>query len=113
MASLAVGQQRIWIQSIQKRIGETATMLGSMKAVKMLGLEKRSTNTIRNLRTSEIEKAKRFRTLTVLTVGLCEFLARTEVLIDPLADRILNLSVCYAVFFWSSRFCRIQTDCCP
>ena len=49
-------------------------MLGSMKAVKMLGLEKRSTDTIRNLRKLEIEKAKQFRTLTVLTVGLCGFL---------------------------------------
>lgn len=74
VASLSTEQQRIWIRSIQKRIEETATILGSVKAVRMLGLDKRSTDSLRGLRKLEIERAKRFRTLTVVTVGLCKLM---------------------------------------
>ncbi|KAF9878698.1 ABC multidrug transporter [Colletotrichum karsti] len=57
-----------WIEKIQKRLQATTTMLGEMKAVKMLGLSQVMSNNIQNLRGDEIETSKTFRKLLVATL---------------------------------------------
>lgn len=62
-----------WIEKIQERLRTTTTVLGEMKAVKMLGLTQVMSNTIGSLRADEIETSKSFRKLLVATLFLCEF----------------------------------------
>lgn len=38
VAIYAGPRQKIWLEAIQKRVGVTASMLGAIKSVKMLGL---------------------------------------------------------------------------
>jgi ATP-binding cassette, subfamily C (CFTR/MRP), member 1 len=72
IARLAGKRQRVWMQAIQRRVDETANMLGSMKAVKMLGLEQHLATIIQGLRVREIGQAKKFRNVIVYSLGLCE-----------------------------------------
>ncbi|KAH7165351.1 ABC transporter [Dactylonectria macrodidyma] len=71
-------EQRRWIEKVQERIRITTTMLGDMKAVKMLGLTSIMSTVIQKLRRDEIETSKGFRKL--LTVRLV------------LSNSILNLA---------------------
>lgn len=50
----------------------TLTMLGNMKAVKMLGLSKALYTTVSNLREAELKTSEVFRKLLICTVTLCE-----------------------------------------
>ncbi|KAI9826794.1 MAG: hypothetical protein M1819_007265 [Sarea resinae] len=70
IAGLAGNRQKIWIEAIQKRVSMTATMLGSMKGVKMSGLSERLENVIQNLRLREIKASQKFRELLIAVVGL-------------------------------------------
>ncbi|KXH40133.1 ABC transporter, partial [Colletotrichum salicis] len=62
--------QMRWIEKIQERLRVTATVLGDMKAVKMLGLTNVMSTTIQRLRTDEIDTSKSFRKLLVATLLL-------------------------------------------
>ncbi|WYZ45022.1 hypothetical protein EsH8_VIII_000338 [Colletotrichum jinshuiense] len=62
--------QMRWIEKIQERLRVTTTMLGEMKAVKMLGLTDVMSETIHRLRKDEIDTSKSFRKLIVATVLL-------------------------------------------
>jgi hypothetical protein len=73
VADIASKRQRVWIQAIQKRVDATATMLGTMKSVKMLGLEPLLFKIITRLRADEINSSKGFRMSAVYAVGLCKF----------------------------------------
>ncbi|MCJ1434939.1 hypothetical protein MMC27_004309 [Xylographa pallens] len=55
--------QKIWIEGIQTRVDVTASMLGSMKAIKMLGFTDRLTNLIQGLRVKELKLSILFRRL--------------------------------------------------
>ncbi|POR31354.1 Uncharacterized protein TPAR_08439 [Tolypocladium paradoxum] len=55
--------QKAWVGRVQTRVAVTASMLGDMKAVKMLGLSEVLRNVVSKLRTVELRTSERFRTL--------------------------------------------------
>ena len=58
--------QKRWVRSIQTRIDTTASMLGSMKAVKMLGFTDVLATMIQALRVSELNLSSLYRRLTCI-----------------------------------------------
>ncbi|RAH67283.1 putative ATP-binding cassette transporter [Aspergillus aculeatinus CBS 121060] len=74
MAKYMSNAQKVWMKSIQTRVDVTATMLGSMKAVKMLGFTDWLSRNIQQLRVHELHEAKLFRRLLVLRVFLANSL---------------------------------------
>ncbi|GKT41790.1 ABC transporter atnG [Colletotrichum spaethianum] len=66
--------QTRWIEKIQERLRATTSMLGEIKAVKMLGLTEVMSNKIQSLREEEINTSKSFRKLLVATLLLCKYL---------------------------------------
>ncbi|KAF7515463.1 hypothetical protein G7054_g14560 [Neopestalotiopsis clavispora] len=73
--------QRTWIRGTQTRVDVTASMLGSMKEVKMLGLTDLLTQTVQKLRVKELNLASKYRRLLSCRV----FLGSSTVTIAPLA----------------------------
>ncbi|KAL5045769.1 hypothetical protein BDW71DRAFT_183332 [Aspergillus fruticulosus] len=62
---LVAARQAMWLEAIERRISATSSMLGSMKGIKMLGLQSSLMKFIHNLRIDELEISKRFRKLLV------------------------------------------------
>ncbi|KAF7905842.1 hypothetical protein EAF00_000121 [Botryotinia globosa] len=104
MANWMGNAQKIWIRGIQKRIDITASMLGSMNAVKMLGFTDSLTTMVQSLRVKEVHLSQLFRRLLCGRV----FLANSTAIIAPLVTftvfvisanatgRILSTSTAYA-----------------
>ncbi|KAI5194185.1 putative multidrug resistance protein [Aureobasidium subglaciale] len=67
LAKFVSGKQKIWNGAVQKRIGATASMLSSIKTIKMMGLSGAMSGLIQNLRIDEIHSASGFRWLIVFT----------------------------------------------
>ncbi|KAF7719382.1 Uncharacterized protein PECH_004876 [Penicillium ucsense] len=67
--SFVVPRQAQWLQAIERRISSTSQMLGSMKGVKMLGLQDLYMSIVHGLRVDELNISKRFRTLLVYNMG--------------------------------------------
>jgi hypothetical protein len=65
--------QKTWLDKIQARVDATASMLGSIKAVKMTGLTPDLGERIRNLRETEISTARTFRSSLVKITTFCKF----------------------------------------
>lgn len=65
VAKLMSHAQKIWMQGIQTRVDVTATMLGSMKSVKMLGFTDWLTELVQGLRVTELKVARMFRKLLI------------------------------------------------
>ncbi|KAK6614847.1 multidrug resistance-associated protein 1 [Botrytis cinerea] len=80
MANWMGNAQKIWIRGIQTRIDITTSMLGSMKAVKMLGFTESLTNMVQSLRVKEVYLSQLFRRLLCGRV----FLANGTAIIAPL-----------------------------
>lgn len=66
------GSQKTWLDKIQARVDATASMLGSIKAVKMTGLTPDLGERIRNLREFEIKTARTFRGMLVKITTYCK-----------------------------------------
>ncbi|OCK85970.1 putative multidrug resistance protein [Lepidopterella palustris CBS 459.81] len=60
-------QQKIWTASVQTRIALTASLLSSMKSVKMMGLASLMSNNIHDQRVKEMKSANGYRWLVILT----------------------------------------------
>jgi hypothetical protein len=58
-------KQKNWSIATQKRLSMTASMLGSAKSMKMLGMAEAMTSTIKALRDHEIEMSKKLRWIMV------------------------------------------------
>jgi ABC-type multidrug transport system fused ATPase/permease subunit len=67
--SFVVANQALWLEAIEKRISSTSGMLGSMKGVKMLGLQNSFMKFVHGLRLSELDISKKFRTLLVYNMA--------------------------------------------
>lgn len=74
IANLMGEAQKKWMKSIQTRIDVTATMLGSMKSVKMLGFSDWLGEMVQGLRVTELLVANLFRKLLVVRVFLANLL---------------------------------------
>ncbi|CAI7586196.1 unnamed protein product [Penicillium crustosum] len=70
-----------WMKGIQTRVDVTASVLASMKEVKMLGLSDIVANMIQNLRISELDLSKQYRKLLAIQT----FIAMNTATIAPLA----------------------------
>ncbi|EED18831.1 multidrug resistance protein, putative [Talaromyces stipitatus ATCC 10500] len=67
MANIMSTRQKIWNGAIQRRIGMTSTMLGSMKNVKMMGLSGFMTRNIQEQRIHELDMATGYRWMVLST----------------------------------------------
>lgn len=63
--ALIAARQANWLEAIERRISATSAMLGSMKGIKMLGLQSSLMQLVHNLRIDELTISKRFRRLMV------------------------------------------------
>ncbi len=57
--------QKAWNTATQRRVAATSAMLGSMKILKMLGLQRSIANRTRQLREEELQTASRVRWIMV------------------------------------------------
>ncbi|KAJ4858374.1 ABC transporter domain-containing protein [Trichoderma breve] len=62
--------QVAWIEKVQERLRATTSLLGDIKAIKMLALPQVVSRLLTNLRTNEIKTSKTFRELLVATLML-------------------------------------------
>jgi ABC-type multidrug transport system fused ATPase/permease subunit len=62
--------QRMWMAGVQKRVGLTATVIASMKNIKVSGLASPISDFIQNLRVNELMAGSRLRKLNLLTTAL-------------------------------------------
>ncbi|KAL4766171.1 putative ABC multidrug transporter [Aspergillus foveolatus] len=62
---LVAARQAMWLEAIERRISATSSMLGSMKGIKMLGLQSFLMRFVHNMRIDELKISKRFRKLLV------------------------------------------------
>lgn len=60
-------KQKIWAASLQTRIASTASLLSSMKSVKMMGLADLMSNRIQDQRVEEMKSANGYRWMIILT----------------------------------------------
>ncbi|CAG8920353.1 unnamed protein product [Penicillium salamii] len=70
-----------WMRGIQTRVDVTASVLASMKEIKMLGLSETVANMIQNLRIAELDLSKQYRRL----ISVQTFIAMNTATIAPLA----------------------------
>ncbi|KAK6438978.1 hypothetical protein LTR95_004823 [Oleoguttula sp. CCFEE 5521] len=93
-AAMNTAQGR-WIEKIQARLRVTSAFLDDIKAVKMQGLTGVLANTVRDLRTAEIETSKAFRKLLV---GML-LLSLTPINIAP----VVTFAAYVGVAFWKGQ----------
>ena len=67
--SFVVARQAKWLEAIERRISSTSGMLGSIKGVKMLGLQDSFMKFVHGLRLDELDISKKFRTLLVYNMA--------------------------------------------
>lgn len=70
IGKLVPPRQRRWMAAIQKRVGITSDVIGSMKGVKVAGLSDKAETQIEGLRTYELDKSVSFRKTQVSTLLL-------------------------------------------
>ncbi|KAK1704894.1 P-loop containing nucleoside triphosphate hydrolase protein [Colletotrichum acutatum] len=66
-------RQRRWMQAIQKRVGITTEIIGSIKGVKMSGLTSTVQGQIQGFRDFELDESKKFRRVQILNVLIGQF----------------------------------------
>lgn len=59
------GKQKAWNEATQKRLALTASMLSSMKSLKMLGVTPHTESMVQDLRLQELEMARKVRWMMV------------------------------------------------
>ncbi|KAJ5767038.1 uncharacterized protein N7511_004654 [Penicillium nucicola] len=67
--SFVVARQAKWLEAIERRISSTSGMLGSIKGVKMLGLQNSMMKFVHGLRLDELDISRKFRTLLVYNMA--------------------------------------------
>lgn len=70
IAGHITSRQATWLAAVERRINFTSEILGSMRSVKMLGLEAQMSTHIEDLRTTEITSSKRYRRVQCLLIAL-------------------------------------------
>jgi ATP-binding cassette, subfamily C (CFTR/MRP), member 1 len=70
IGKLVPPRQRRWMAAIQKRVGITSDIIGSMKGVKVAGLSDKAEVQIEDLRTYELKKSVSFRKTQIATLML-------------------------------------------
>lgn len=65
-----ISRQAMWLEAIEKRVSFTASMLDSMKGIKMCGLKQILLTSMQKLRVKELSISKRFRRLLIWNMTL-------------------------------------------
>jgi hypothetical protein len=73
---LVAARQAMWLEAIERRISATSSMLGSIKGIKMLGLQSFLMKFVHNMRIDELRISKRFRKLLVWNMAFGKSLYR-------------------------------------
>ncbi|RGP81066.1 ABC multidrug [Fusarium longipes] len=68
--NFAGDSQRAWMNGVQKRVGLTATIIGSMKNIKMSGLASPVTAFVQKLRVDELAAGAKFRKIYIIAALL-------------------------------------------
>ncbi|ATZ58539.1 hypothetical protein BCIN_16g02970 [Botrytis cinerea B05.10] len=89
LSSKANVQQREWMAVIQKRVATTAATFSAIKGVKMLGLTQKLFETIHALRLTELQSAKAFRQIEVVTA----FFAFLPEMISPVVTFAIFINI--------------------
>lgn len=63
-------RQKTWVQAVQRRVGMTSSMLGSMKSVKMMGFSDYLFTTLQSQRIRELNLSKKFRVMGIFRLLL-------------------------------------------
>ncbi|KUJ07957.1 putative ATP-binding cassette transporter [Mollisia scopiformis] len=92
MAKYMGNAQKIWMEGIQTRVDVTATMLSSMKSVKMLGFTSILSSIIQSLRITELKLSTLFRKLLCVRV----FFGNSTNAISPLATFVVFVIIANA-----------------
>lgn len=82
--------QVAWIEKVQERLRATTSLLGDIKAIKMLALPQVVSRLLTNLRTNEIKTSKTFRELLVATL----MLSLTPLNLAPVATFGIYVVIC-------------------
>jgi ATP-binding cassette, subfamily C (CFTR/MRP), member 1 len=72
VSAWAKATQRVWVERVETRLAVTSSMLGDMRAVKMLGLRDKMFDIIHRLRQSEINGSSKFRKVLIVEIFLCK-----------------------------------------
>ncbi|KAK6542686.1 hypothetical protein TWF694_006630 [Orbilia ellipsospora] len=88
-SGLAKKYQVIWMGAIQKRTGITSSVMGSLKGIKMLGLSKKLTKLVHQLRIDEVKTSSHFRILAVYMSTL----AMVPMMLSPVVTFAIFLAV--------------------
>ncbi|KAJ5819793.1 hypothetical protein N7474_005384 [Penicillium riverlandense] len=109
--------QKVWMESIQTRVDVTATMLGSMKSVKMLGFTDWLAGLVQGLRVKELKEAELFRKLLIVRVFLANilftlgpFVTFAIYALHPEGEHVLNADTAYTVLTLLSLLARPVND---
>jgi hypothetical protein len=65
-------QQAAWIDASQKRVAATSHVLGSIKSLRLSGLNEYAFNFLEKLRIKELEVSRKFRLLLSIALMLCK-----------------------------------------
>jgi len=92
--SVPIGrQQASWIHASQVRVAETSTTLGSIKWLRLSGLNDMAFCRLRSLRTHELAVSERFRYLLGVSLILCKLLKDAKK-VDVEANYFLTSAIC-------------------
>ncbi|WYZ43992.1 hypothetical protein EsH8_VII_000428 [Colletotrichum jinshuiense] len=86
LGQLVPPRQRRWMQAIQKRVGITTEIMGSVKGIKMSGLTATVQDQIQGLRDFELDESKKFRKMQIANMLVGQF------------PSIMTPSITFAVF---------------
>jgi hypothetical protein len=64
--------QKSWIEKVEERLSVTSSILGDMRAIKMLGLSDKLFNIIDRLRQAEISESVKFRRMLISQIFFCK-----------------------------------------
>ncbi|EQB47303.1 ABC transporter [Colletotrichum gloeosporioides Cg-14] len=81
--------QVVWIEKVQKRIGITSAMMGHVKSIKMSGLTQKLSQTIADLRISEMKAATPFRVIAAITSAV----AQIPLMISPVVAFAMYMGI--------------------
>ncbi|KAF9870342.1 ABC transporter [Colletotrichum karsti] len=81
--------QVVWIEKVQKRIGITSAMMGHVKSIKMSGLTQKLSQTISDLRLSEMKAAVPFRVIASISSAV----AQIPLMIAPVVTFAMYMSI--------------------
>ncbi|KAK2861371.1 hypothetical protein FQN49_004272 [Arthroderma sp. PD_2] len=93
--------QRAWMTAVQKRVGLTATVIASMKNLRISGLTSAVSGYVQKLRVEELAAGSRFRTITVIAA----LLGFTPLMVSPpltlaFAQRTLDTTRIFTSLSW-------------